>query len=209
MAELEIIGGAQSTFVWSVRIGAEEKGVAYVHRPIAPHEAAVTAIHPYGLIPVMRHGEVTLAESRAIAGYIDEVFDGPPLFPRESKAKAETEQWVSLVNNVMQPHLRRYAFGYFFPKTAGGAPDRAEIDAALPGLLRSLDVLEERLAGRDTLANGSFTYADACVLPQLHYMDGLPESGQAMAGRKAVRAYLERHRQRPSFQRTIPPKPAS
>jgi glutathione S-transferase len=207
MAELEIIGGAQSTFVWSVRIGAEEKGVAYVHRPVSPHEAPVTAIHPYGLIPVMRHGEVTLAESRAIAGYIDDSFEGPPLFPRDIKARAESEQWVSLVNNVMQPHLRRYAFAHFFPKTADGKADQAEIAASLPGVSRSLAVLEERLAGRQTLANGTFTYADACVLPQLHYIESLPESGVVMAGCKAVRAYFERHRERPSFRRTTPATP--
>jgi glutathione S-transferase len=204
MVELEIIGGAQSTFVWSVRIGAEEKGVVYVHRSVPPHEPPVTAIHPYGLIPVLRHGEVTLAESRAIAGYIDDAFEGPPLFPREVKARAEVEQWVSLVNNVMQPQLRRYAFAHFFPRTADGKPDQAEIAAALPGVSGSLKVLEERLAGRQTLADGSFTYADACVLPLVHYMASLPESGQAMAGCKAVRAYLERHRERPSFQRTVP-----
>lgn len=204
MSELEIIGVPQSTFVWSVRIGAEEKGVAYVHHKVPPHEAAVTAIHPHGLIPVMRHGEVTLAESRAIAGYIDDSFDGPALFPPETLARAETEQWVSLVNNVMQPQLRRYAFAYFFPGTADGSPNRAEVDAALPALLRSLAVLEGRLTGRETLANGSFSYADACVLPLLHYMEGLPESGKAMEGCTAVKAYLARHRQRPSFQRTIP-----
>ena len=204
MAELEIIGAEQSTFVWSVRIGAEEKGVVYVHRPVRPHEAPVTAIHPYGLIPVMRHGEVTLAESRAIAGYIDDSFEGPPLFPRDSRARAETEQWVSLVNNVMQPHLRRYAFAHFFPKTPDGKPDQAEIDASLPGVSRSLAVLEERLAGRQTLADGAFTYADACALPLLHYIGSLPESTAVLAGCRAVRAYFERHRERPSFRQTTP-----
>lgn len=204
MSELEIIGVAQSTFVWSVRIGMAEKGVPHAHRQVAPHEAPVTAIHPYGLVPVMRHGDVTLAESRAIIGYIDESFDGPHLFPRERLARAETEQWVSLINNVMQPQVRRYAFGYFFPGTPDGSPNRAEIDAALPALQRSLAVLEERLTGRETLANGSFTYADACLLPLLHYLSGLPESGKAMADCQAVSAYLERHRERPSFQRTKP-----
>jgi glutathione S-transferase len=156
----------------------------------------------------MRHGEVTLAESRAIAGYIDDSFDGPPLFPREVKARAETEQWVSLVNNVMQPHFRRYAFAYFFPKTTDGKPDQAEISAAMPAVGRALETLDARLGGRRTLANGTFTYADACVLPLLHYSESLPESAQALAECKAIRAYLERHRERPSFQRTLPPKTA-
>jgi glutathione S-transferase len=208
MAELEIIGGAQSNFVWAVRIGAEEKGVAYVHRAVPPHEAPVADIHPFGLIPVMRHGEVTLAESRAIAGYIDDSFAGPDLFPRDVRARAETEQWVSLINNVMQPRLRRYAFAYFFPQAADGKPDPAEIAAALPGMTRSLQVLEERLAGRQTLANGAFTYADACLLPLLYYLKQLPESGQVLAGSPGLLAYFDRLSQRPSFQRTLPPQPA-
>jgi len=208
MAELEIIGGAQSTFVWSVRLGAEEKGVAHVHREVAPHDAAVTAIHPFGLIPVMRHGAVTLAESRAIAGYIDETFEGPPLFPRERLARAEAEQWVSLVNNVVQPRLRRYAFAYLFPKTADGSPDRAEIDAALPEVAQALRVLDARLEGRRYLAGSGFTYADACVLPLLHYSAMLPESAEVLRGCGAAAALLERERERPSFQRTLPAMPA-
>ena len=62
---------------------------------IRPH---VDAIHPFGKIPVMRHGDVTLCELKAIATYIDRVFDGPKVIPEDPKRAAQVEQWVSLGN---------------------------------------------------------------------------------------------------------------
>ena len=81
MADLEIIGGAPSNYVWVCRIACAEKRVAYNHVQAMPHTPDVDAIHPFGKIPVMRHGEVTLAESRAICNYLERMFDGPPLVP--------------------------------------------------------------------------------------------------------------------------------
>src|SRR5436190_24254094 len=81
MQALEIIGAPQSNYVWAVRMVCEEKGVPYEHRPERPHTPDVDAIHPFGKIPVMRHGDVTLCESKAIATYIDRMFDGPKVIP--------------------------------------------------------------------------------------------------------------------------------
>ena len=75
MPALEIIGAPQSNYVWAVRMVCEEKGVPYAHKPERPHTPDVDAIHPFGKIPVMRHRDVTLCESKAIASYIDCVFD--------------------------------------------------------------------------------------------------------------------------------------
>ena len=83
MADLEIIGVPQSNYVWAVRMACEEKGVPYVHTPVRPHTPDVDALHPFGKIPVMRHGDVTLCESKAIVTYIDRVFDGPKVIPEE------------------------------------------------------------------------------------------------------------------------------
>ena len=79
MAALQIIGVPQSNFVRVVRMAAHEKGVPYEFISAPPHSPEVKEIHPAGKIPVMRHGDVTLFESRAIAHYIDEHFEGPPL----------------------------------------------------------------------------------------------------------------------------------
>src|SRR5262245_40146800 len=69
MSTVEIIGGALSNYVRAVRVVCEEKDIAYVHKPARPREPEVAAIHPFGKIPVMRHGDFELCESKAIATY--------------------------------------------------------------------------------------------------------------------------------------------
>lgn len=60
MPELQIIGTPHSNFTWTTRIACVEKGVPYGHLPLRPHTPEVRSINPFGLIPVMRHGDVEL-----------------------------------------------------------------------------------------------------------------------------------------------------
>ena len=76
MATLEIIGAPQSNFVRTTRIACMEEDVPYTLNPARPHTPDADAIHPFGKIPVMRHGDVTLCESTGICVYIDRAFDG-------------------------------------------------------------------------------------------------------------------------------------
>ena len=66
MPGLQIIGAPQNNYVWVSRIACHEKGVPYTLIPVMPHTAEAEAIHPLGKIPALRHGDLTLAESRAI-----------------------------------------------------------------------------------------------------------------------------------------------
>ena len=81
MATIEIIGIPGSTYVRAVRMACEEKGVPYELKPAMPHSPEILALHPFGKVPAMRHGDFELCESNAIATYIDRAFAGPPLFP--------------------------------------------------------------------------------------------------------------------------------
>jgi glutathione S-transferase len=45
----------------------EEKAIPYELKLIDAQATEVRAIHPFGKIPVMRHGDFTLCESKAIA----------------------------------------------------------------------------------------------------------------------------------------------
>ena len=92
MPALEIIGAPQSNYVWVVRMACEEKGVPYEIVPVRPHTPDIDALHPLGKIPGMRHGEVALCESKAIATYINRTFPGPKLIPEDVRGAAQVEQ---------------------------------------------------------------------------------------------------------------------
>ncbi len=205
MAALEIFGLPQSNYVWVVRMVCEEKGVPYALNAVRPHTPDVDALHPFGKIPVMRHGEMTLCESKAIATYIDRVFDGPKVIPEEPKAAARVEQWVSLGNVEFDKlMIRQYVVGYAFPKEPG-KPDMAAIKAAAEKMKPQVEVLDRAVAGTGYLAGDGFTLADINILPMLFYVNRF-EEGKAMLGAaKNISAYMERHFARDSFKKTAPP----
>src|SRR5579871_2741768 len=208
MATLEIIGFAPSTYTRAARMACEEKGVPYELRPFAPHSPEVLAIHPFGKIPVMRHGDFELCESKAIASYIDRNFDGPALFPTEPRELALAEQWISLVNTVIDPVLiRQYLFAYVFPKTEDGKPDRAAIDKVMPAVREHIALLDKAVAATGYLAGKQYSFADMNLMPILYYVRQSPEGGEAIAKANHLAGYYERHATRPAFKNTIPPPP--
>jgi glutathione S-transferase len=205
MAELQIIGGPQSNFVWATRIVCTEKGVPYRHVMAMPHTPEVDAIHPFGKIPVMRHGDVTLCESRAIIAYIDRVFDGPSLMPRDPLAAAQVEQWVSMICTTIDPMLlRQYYAAYVLAARGNGIIDRARIEAALPKMEPQFAVLDQAVGKTGQLVGDSFTLADAYLTPIVFYMSAVPESAALMAKTRHLKSYLDRQMARASVQQTKP-----
>jgi glutathione S-transferase len=208
MPAIELIGPAPSTYTRVARMVCEEKAIPYELKQSPPHSPDVDAIHPFGKVPVMRHGDFELCESKAIATYLDLSFPGPKLIPAEPRQAALTEQWVSLVNTRIDGTLvRTYLLNYIFPKGADGKPDRKVIDGVVPAVKDELGLLDRTVAKTGFLAGDSFTLADINVLPILAYLRNFPESGAAIAAAKSLSAYFDRLSARPSFQNTVPPPP--
>jgi len=205
MSDLEILGFPQSNFVWMARIACAEKGVPVTVTPVRPHTAEVDAIHPYGKIPALRHGDFTLCETRAICAYVDRAFPGPSLMPSDPKLAAKVEEWLSLVlTTIDRAIIREYLICYLFPDTADGKPDRAKIDAGLPAVMKALDVIEQGCASGYLVGN-SFTLADVFVTPILYYASQGPESGAKIKESPALTAYLAKMMAHPSVRDTVPP----
>jgi glutathione S-transferase len=210
MTRIQIIGAPFSSYVWVVRMACEEKGVPYDLVPARMHSPEVLAIHPFGKIPVMRHDDITLCESKAIATYIDRTFAGPKLIPDDAREAAEVEQWVSLVNTAIDPCLiRTYIFGYLFPKGADGKPDRAAIGAVLPAMQTQIDVLDKAVARTGYLVGDSFSLADIYLMPVLEVVQRAPEGSEMAQSAKKLAAYFARHAGRPSYRASFPPPPPS
>jgi glutathione S-transferase len=206
MPKPEIIGSARSTYTWAVCMVCEEKGIDYVLTETPLRAPELLAIHPLGKMPVLRHGDVELFESKAIATYLDRSFPAPWLFPSDPRLAGLTEQWVSLVNTVIDRTLiRTYLFAYIAPKTADGGPDREAIEAVMPAVREQLGILDRAVAATGHLAGDQFTFADINLLPILYRLRQFPEGAQALAATSHLAFYYDRHAARPSFVRTIPP----
>jgi glutathione S-transferase len=202
----EISGSIRSTYTWAVCMVCEEKGIEYVLKETPLGAPELLAIHPLGRMPVLRHGDVELFESKAIATYLDRSFPAPHVFPSDPYLAALTEQWVSLVNTVMdRTMIRTYLLAYIAPKSAGGAPDREAIEAVMPALREQIGILDKAVAGTGYLAGDRFTFADINLLPILYRMQQFAESEQIISATTNLARYYFRHAARPSFKRTIPP----
>jgi glutathione S-transferase len=202
----EIIGSSRSTYTRVVRMVCEEKEIEYALTEAELGAPEVFAIHPFGKMPVLRHGDVELFESKAIATYLDRRFPGQALFPSDPVLAAVTEQWVSLVNTLIDRTLiRTYLLAYAAPKTSDGKPDRQAIDAVTPALREQFRVLDKAVAGTGYLAGDQFTFADINLMPILYYMRLVPEGAEALTKAAHLSSYYAQHAERPSFKSTVPP----
>jgi len=213
MSELILYGAPMSTYVWSARMACVEKGVPhrlesrrYRHMD-ALQSPEHLALHPFGKMPAMRHGDLVLYETAAICRYVDAAFDGPPLQPAEPAAVGRMEQWIGVLNAYVYDDLvRRCILQYAFPSGPDGAPNRAVIDRARANMERDINVLDAAYADGDFLASGEVpTIADLLAAPILSYFAKTPEGEALMAGAQNVSRALTVLQARPSFTETTPP----
>jgi len=207
MPKPEIIGSLRSTYTRVVAMVCEEKGIDYELSDALLGAPEVRAVHPFGFMPVLRHGDVALFESKAIATYLDLAFDGPRLFPEEPRLAALTEQWVSAVNTTIDHTIvRTFLMAYIGPKAAAlGRPDAETIRAVMPAVLEQVTVLDRAVADTGHLVGDRYTFADVNLMPLLDRLRLPPDGAQALARAPNLAAYYETHAQRPAFLKTTPP----
>ncbi len=176
-----------------VRWALEEAGLAYrvASTPFEARSAEHLAAQPFGQVPWLTDGDLTIFESGAILLHLAE--KSPTLMPTDPRGRAEVVEWViAALNSVDIPSQPWSLFRFMgFP---GGSPE-AEFVAAF--LKARLERMEAVLAGREWLAGGAFSVADllmADVLRPVDRFDGL-------AAFPACRAYLARATHRPAFKK--------
>lgn len=174
-----------------VRWALEEAGLDYrvESTPFRDRGPEHFAAQPFGQIPWLTEGDVTIFESGAILLHLAE--KSPILMPRDARGRAEVLEWViAALNSVDLPGQPWVLFRFMgFP---GDAPEARFVDDFMKA---RLDRMEAVLASREWLAAGRFTLADllmADVLRPLERFDGL-------ANHPACRAYVARLTARPAF----------
>jgi glutathione S-transferase len=183
MSDPIVYGFPRSTFVNIVRLILTHKDVPYVFHDLESvmGKAEHLALHPFNRVPIFRHGDFTVYETSAIATYIDEAFDGPSLTPREVRARARMNQWISAVNSYYYPYMIFHVTHerLVFPEL-GIASDEKVVAHALPKVELGLRVIERELVhGKDYILGSELTLADYYLLP-CTFAFGLADEGKAM-----------------------------
>jgi glutathione S-transferase len=202
--EIEILGAPQSVYVRATLMALEEKGAPYRVTPTAPHSPQALALNPFGKIPAMRRGALTLFESRAIIAYVDRAFPGPSLMPDDAEAAAKIEQWISAVNTSVFPRVIGYMQANAMPRGSNGRRDEATVRAALPAVQATIEILNQAV-GSDHLAGPDFSLADIYLMPMMGYLVMFPESAEMIKASRNLARYFALNSTRPSYVATTPP----
>ena len=90
---MQLFNYFRSSSSFRVRIALELKGLAYEYVPVhllknEQFQPPFSSLAPAHLVPLMKDGEHTLAQSLAIIEYLEEIHPHPPLLPPDSPGRA-------------------------------------------------------------------------------------------------------------------------
>ena len=169
MSDPIVYGFIQSTFVNIVRLVLTHKDVPYTFHDLESvmGKPEHLALHPFNRVPILGHGDFTVYETSAIVSYIDEAFAGPKLTPRDVRARARMNQWISAVNSYYYPYMIYHVTHErrVFPEL-GIPSDEKVVAHALPKVELGLQEVERTLShGEDYLVGSELSLADFYLLP--------------------------------------------
>jgi glutathione S-transferase len=146
--------------------------------------------NPFGQVPVIEDGDVTLADSNAILVYLAMRYDpARTWYPQDPVLAARVQRWLS----VAAGELSAGAATARRIKLFGAPLDHARAAAIATQLL---GVLEHALAKQPFLAGAAPTIADVALYS---YTAHAPEGGVALEPYPHVRAWLARIEALPGF----------
>ncbi|WP_417434249.1 glutathione S-transferase family protein [Hoeflea sp.] len=165
--QVTLIGAGYSVYTRICQIALDIKHVPFMFETLdvfaedGPAKAR-QAGHPFGKIPILRHGDLTLYETLAITRYIDDRFDGPPLQPEDPVDRARMNRIISIVDTQLYPIL---VWGLHVPKSEGREPDPELLDKG-----RTILSVLESVAHAPWLCGDAPTLADAYLAACMDYI---------------------------------------
>ena len=173
-------------------------------RPVMRTEAHL-ALHPFGRIPVLAHGDFLLYETQAILRYLDRVLPGPSYTPGDAKAAARMDQLLNISDwYLMQGVNDVIGFQRIVgPALFGLQPDEAKIAEAMPKAHMVFAELSKLLGAGPYFAQAqSPNLADIMIACHLDFLAQTPEWAELAKGRDNLSDWLARMNSQPFMQAT-------
>ncbi len=163
---MKLYGAMLSPFVRKVAVIATEKGISWDLGRGGPGstDPEFLAASPLGKIPAIDDEGFTLADSSAIAFYLDAKYPEPKLLPDDPQLRGKAVFWDEFADTVLGASGLKILFnrlvGPKLLKTGGDEAIALQGEAELP---RWVDWLESEVPAKGWLLGDTFSLADIAV----------------------------------------------
>jgi glutathione S-transferase len=173
-----------------VRWALEEAGLPYRVESVSFRDRAAQhfAHQPFGQVPWLSDGEISIFESGAILLHLGEL--SSKLMPAEPRGRSDVKEWLFAALASVEAASQPWSF-FKFSGDTDETPMRKFFDSFLESRLKHM---EDVLTGREWLA-GTFSVADILMADVLRLVDRF----DGLAKFPACRAYVARATARPAF----------
>jgi glutathione S-transferase len=145
--------------------------------------------NPFGQIPVIQDGEVTLADSNAILVYLERRYAPGQWLPQDPVGAAQVQRWLSVAAGPL-------AFGAAAARAIALFKRPTNPDDAIARAQALFKVMDSELSSRAFLVGDRPTLADVA---NYSYTAHAPEGGVSLLPYLHVRAWLARVEALPGF----------
>jgi glutathione S-transferase len=216
LAEIELHGPANSSFVCAARVALEEKGVIY--NLIEPDILQARGFRLADLLrylasqqPKLTAGDFALHDSESILRYVDEAYEGPALQPADAKARALMVEIQGVIRDYLHPAaIGKIATQRLFAPFLGGATDMRIVEEAVTpvndalGAIEQISVSAHDGESAEMLLGGRVSLADIALMPIAAYLTMTPEGQTAIAASRRLSRWWLSVSRRPSLARSWP-----
>ncbi|MBA1149179.1 glutathione S-transferase family protein [Ectothiorhodospiraceae bacterium WFHF3C12] len=175
-----------------VRWALEEAGLPYRVEsvPFGARDAGHFAHQPFGQVPWLTDGDLSIFESGAIVLHLGNRSNA--LLPADPRGRSKAVEWVFAALNSVEMASLPWSI-YIFTGDSEDTPGRQSLDRFLESRLRHLEAV---LAIREWLA-GPFSIADILMADVLRLVDRF----DGLEPHPACRDFVQRATARPAFAR--------
>jgi glutathione S-transferase len=173
-----------------VRWALEEAGLPYrvESTPFRDRKPEHFGHQPFGQVPWLTDGDLTIFESGAILLHLGELSDR--LMPVDRRGRSDAKEWLFAALASVEAASQPWSFYKFF-----GDAEETQMRTFIDGFIEArLKHMETVLDGREWLA-GTFSVADILMADVLRLVDRF----DGLADCPACKAYVARATARPAF----------
>lgn len=204
MADIVLTIGNKNYSSWSLRayLVVEQTGAEYEENLIPLYEgdykARLREHSPTAMVPALRHGDVQVWESLAIAEHLDEEFPTAGLWPADPVARAVARS-VSC-----EMHAGFFGLRNHMPQDIRGSlPGRGHTDEAKKDIARVTEIWRDCRARFGEPGGGDFLFGDFCIADAMYAPVVFRFETYAVEVGEVERRYMDAIRAHPAVQRWV------